>query len=201
MHELERPAWSDSFEEWPSLYMRDHEIVPSAESSFSTWLEFFSEPRALPSYSTVYLYLSLEEEDEDLVVQILSAMPGVDTWLSYELDMGATDFWATAFDIDMHSLETETPVADWALRNGLCPGQWFVAKLEPTYVKHASFDYGTEWDFACGATITDREAVDQDWSLEQWLHFLTGVRDDGTGFGAPLFLNMSLGCWSALLRK
>jgi hypothetical protein len=190
-------GWLGDPDEWPSLFFRNHVIPPERDilglldlgllglRDESDWLEH-------TSHSTVLVYMEVEDdgEGEDLRFNLLSAIPDVGrrenhaTWLEYEMNTDEGALWEAAFGTECRYCkdnESMTPVADWAMRNGICPGQWFVVKLEPDYQEFRDYESGHyEYEFECGATVLDCEKLSPQEHAKRWLEFLTGqVLEDG----------------------
>jgi len=193
MREWIDEGWLGDPDEWPSLFFRNHVIrerwqdildLPPANRSGS-WIDH-------TSHSTVLVYMEVEDDGdgEDLEFHLLSAIPDVGrrenhaTWLEYEMNADEGALWEAAFGTECRYCkdgESMTPVADWAMRNGICPGQWFVVKLEPDYQEFQDYESGHyECEFECGATVLDREKLPPQEHAERWREFLTGrALEDG----------------------
>jgi len=182
-HEHIEEGWLGDPKEWPVLFLRDHvvrerwqdilfrlEDVPPGDS----WINH-------TSHSTAYVYMEVQDNgEEDLEFHLLSALPDVGrreghaTWLEFEIDNDEVQLWETTFGAYSKGGPSMTPVADWTMRHGLCPGQWFVVKLRPNYSEsYDSWSGGYECDFECSAEILDHEKLPLPEHERRWLEFLT----------------------------
>lgn len=187
VREAIRDGWLGDPDEWPSLFLRDHVVR-------EPWQDILGRFEDIPqggswidhtSHSTAYVYMEVQDNgEEDLEFHLLSALPDVGrrdrhmTWLEFEMSTDEGSLWETAFGADDRYSNvgpSMTPVADWAMRHGICPGQWFIVKLKPNYTEtYDSWSGGYECDFECSAEILDREKLPPPEHERRWLEFLTG---------------------------
>jgi len=166
------------------LYSLEKLIDPPSDEPFD-WLDH-------TDYSTVYVYMEVQNTgEEDLEFHLLSALPDVGrrddhmTWLEFEITNDEVQLWETTFQSECRYCKdgeySMTPVADWAIQNGICPGQWFIVRLKPNYTEtYDSWSGGYECDFECSARVMDLEKVSPREHMDRWMEFLTGQNlEDG----------------------
>jgi hypothetical protein len=126
-----------------------------------------------PGPAWVYLYLDDCGED-DLEIHLLSALPDLGrkdrfmTWLEYEVTTGDMN-WQWMFGIDQH-WEADYPTAAWAMTEGLCPGQWFIARVHAHY--HEPLHLEDDFDIEYNGEILSKEILNPltvALSWEAWL--------------------------------
>jgi len=132
----------------------------------------------------VLCYLSLDDYGgEDLELGLASALPdlgrihGKMTWLEFETQLGDPPcFWEQVMEaVGGHEIwgGDETPVADWAMRNGFCPDQWLLVFLKP----HYTTSYEGEHDFEVFADLILAEPLSPEEHSKRWQAFRLRVFD------------------------
>lgn len=177
-------------QKYPSLFCRNHVIQERYELIFpsltkpdmsKSWIEN-------TSHSTTFVYMSIEDlGDCDLEFNLLSAIPDIGrrknfaTWLEHEINTDEGALWELAFGTERYSTDSLMPIADWAMKNGICPGQWFIVKLVPNYKDYYdSWSGGYECDFECEATIISKEKISPQEHIKRWEEFfMTTLLQDG----------------------
>lgn len=121
-----------------------------------------------PKMNEVYVYCELfVDEFEELAVDLLSAVPDVGrrqgkmTWLEHELNV---DSFAVMLGLD-HDRAVE-----FALEQGLCPGQWFVLKLIPHYWQGWCGD-SYEYDFEVGFEVISAQRLAPEEHAKRWFEY------------------------------
>lgn len=175
---------------WPSVFLRD-KIITGTPLILDG--KPFQNPEAHAELNTAFVYMVLKDNGDDLEFQMLSYIPS-ETWLAAEMHDEYTLWDITFGQWDWHS---DMPVADWALKHGICPGQWFIVKLIPRY--EGGYDAWGEgdFDFKCEAFIINQERLSQKEHIKRWMKFLTTVHaDDGLPRLTKSTINGTTKVWS-----